>query len=255
MPATALVGKDSRPGTSDWPAPCVYTSIPVSGINSAAGLCRGSGSSRTSNCCWTTSPMCSSPGMWPNNFPGSSFSEISRMRPAPALAETIVPSGCITSTPEVRLSRMVCNSDRDASSSAMLLVAACRASASCCVICANDRVNPPSSSRASWMCLGRKSPSATCRTPSASSNSGRASCAASSAASNTAPNTARNKVRVNVPMNMRCMPVRANARSWYSRLAACTNTAFCSSSCGTGCNSCKTHASPCSPNCAERTSA
>ena len=137
-----------------------------------------------------------------------------KIRLAPGLADKMVPLACSTSTPEVRLSKMVCSSKRDASRSLMLLVSAWRVSANCCVIWAKERVRPPSSSCAVSIFLGLRSPAATWRTPSARYSKGRASCAASSEASSTAPNTAKNKVSVSVPMNMRCRPRRASARSW-----------------------------------------
>ena len=111
----------------------------------------------------------------------------------------------------------------------MLCSTAPRASASCCVMSANERVRPPSSSLPCSTGLGDRSPAATSRTPAASSSSGRASWLPSSTASSTAPNTARNRLSVSVPMYMRRRPSRASARSWYSRLASCTASALATS--------------------------
>src|SRR6218665_1205960 len=114
----------------------------------------------------------------------------------------------------------------------MLCSTACRASANCSVISANDRVNPPSSSLPCNIALGLRLPAATSRTPSASTSSGRTKCLPSSTASSTAPKTARNRLSVSVPTYMRRRPARTKARSWYSRLASCTAMALATSADG-----------------------
>ena len=158
-----------------------------------------------------------------------------RMRVAPGLAETMVPPGSSTMTPAVRLSRMVCRLARADSVSLMLWFSAVRASASCCVMSAKERVRLTISSRPGSTSLGVRSPAATWRTPSASVSSGVANCLPIITASSTAPNTARNRLSVKVPMYMRRRPSRPSARSWYSRLACCTARALATRSTGSGC--------------------
>ena len=66
--------------------------------------------------------------------------------------------------------------------------------------------------------LGDKSPSATCRTPSGQQQQRtRQLYRQQRSQQHGAKYRQGTKSRVSVPMNMRCMPVRANARSWYSR--------------------------------------
>ena len=161
------------------------------------------------------------------------------MRAAPGLLERIRPWLSSTSTPAVRLSKIACRLARAASTWLMLCCTADRASESCCVMSANERVSPPNSSLLLSTSLGRRSPCATWRTPSASSKSGRANWVPSSTASNTAPNTARNRLRVSVPMYILRRPLRASARSWYSRLASCTAMALATSSGGRSSAACK----------------
>ena len=82
-----------------------------------------------------------------------------------------------------------------------------RASESCSVISANERVRPPSSSRDANTAFELKSPRATWRTPSASSSSGCASWLLSAIASSSAPNTASTSASVSVPMYILRRPV------------------------------------------------
>ncbi len=150
-------------------------------------------------------------------WPSSCATGIRKIRVAPGLALRIKPSSSSTSTPAVRLSKIVCKLAREVLTCSMLRPNAVRVSKSCCVISANERVSPSNSSRPCKTGLGLKSPAATSRTPAASNNKGRANWLPNSTASNTAPNTAKNKVRVKVPMYMLRKPSRPKARSWYSR--------------------------------------
>ena len=131
-----------------------------------------------------------------------------------------------TMTPAVSVSRIVCSRVRAPSSWATPRSTCARASASCAVISANERVRPPSSSADANTGFGCRSPAATWRTPSASSSSGRASWLPSTIASSTEPNTARISASVSVPMYIRLRPSRASARCWYSLYAACTASAL-----------------------------
>ena len=158
-----------------------------------------------------------------------------------------MPAASNTMTPEVRLSKIVCRLARAALTCDMLWSTAERASNNCCVISANERVRPPNSSRPCHTALGVKSPAATWRTPSAKSRRGRASWLPSSTANSTAPNTAKKRLRVNVPMYMRFRPVRASARSWYSRLAVCTAMALATKGGGRFCTICKKRGSASKP--------
>ena len=112
---------------------------------------------------------------------------------------------------------------------------------------ANDRVSPPSSSRPCKAALGVRSPAATCLTPSASNNRGRASWFPSTTASRMAPNTARNRLSVRVPMYIRRSPSRPKARSWYSRLATWTAIALATKAGAMGSVTCRKRASSSNP--------
>ena len=67
---------------------------------------------------------------------------------------------------------------------------------------------------------------------------------ANNTASSTAPKTARNKLSVKVPMYMRCNPLRANALSWYSRLASNTARALFTNTGGNFLTTCNTRPWP-----------
>ena len=84
------------------------------------------------------------------------------MRVAPGLTVSIAPWRSNTITPAVRLSRIVCRLARAPSTWATLLCTSSRASESCSVISANERVRPPSSSRDANTAFELKSPRATC---------------------------------------------------------------------------------------------
>ena len=161
----------------------------------------------------TAAAKSASPGTSDNGRPSYAAMGARRMRVAPGLEERMIPPSPSTITPAVRLSRMVCRFERAASTLTMLCSTAARASASCCVIMANDRVRPPSSSLPGKAAFGLRLPAATSRTPSASTSNGRASWLPSNTASSTAPNTARKRLSVSVPTYMRRRPPRASARS------------------------------------------
>ena len=180
---------------------------------------------KTSNCCCTLAPKVCKPSMSVSMRPSCAASGKRRMRVAPGFDERMVPSAPRTITPAVRLSRIVCRLARAAFTCCMLVCTAWRASESCCVMSANERVNPSSSSLPRSVALGVKSPAATSRTPSASNSKGRTIWLPSNTASKTPPNMAMNRLNVRVPMYMRRKPSRANARSWYSRLACVTANA------------------------------
>ncbi len=85
-----------------------------------------------------------------------------RIRVAPGLTVSIAPLRSNTITPAVRLSRIVCRLARAPSTWTTLLWTSSRASESCSVISANERVRPPSSSRDANTGFELKSPRATC---------------------------------------------------------------------------------------------
>ena len=149
--------------------------------------------------------------MLASDTPSSRASGTCKMRAAPGLEDCMRPCASSTITPEVRLSKMICRFSRAELTWTMLVSTAARASASCCVISANERVRPPNSSLLCRTALGVKSPAATCRTPSANNNKGAASCAPRNTARSTALNTAKKRLKVSVPMYMRRKPSRANA--------------------------------------------
>ena len=138
---------------------------------------------------------------------------------------------------------MVCKLPRAASNWFKLRSTAFLASDNCCVIWAKERVRPPSSSLPCSVYLGDKSPAATCRMPSASSNKGRANWLPSNMAIKTAANTAMMRLKVSVPMYILRRPSLAKARSWYSRLADCTSKALATNVAGNSCEICKTQGS------------
>ncbi len=76
----------------------------------------------------------------------------------PGLDGVMRPCASSTMTPAVRLSRMVCRLARAALTWPMLCSTAARASASCCVMSAKERVRPPSSSLPCSAGLGERSP-------------------------------------------------------------------------------------------------
>ena len=112
---------------------------------------------------------------------------------------------------------MVCRLARAPSTWTTLFCTSSRASESCVVISANERVRPPSSSREAKTAFELKSPCATWSTPWASSSSGCASWLLRAMASRSAPNTASTRVSVSVPMYILRRPLRASDRCWYSR--------------------------------------
>ena len=180
----------------------------------------------SANCCCTPTAKASKPANWRKVAPRKLSSGSFKMRAAPGLAERTLPSALSTSTPEVRLSKMVCKCARAESTCDMLRCTVPRASASCCVMDAKARVRPPNSSLPCMASLGVRSPAATWLTPSVSTSRGRAIWLPKITASKIAPNTARNRLSVRVPMYMRLRPSRASARSWYSRLALSTAKAL-----------------------------
>ena len=201
----------------------------------------------TSNWVCTLAAKPSSPGMSASARPSNAASGARRMRVAPGLESCTTPAASSTMTPAVRLSRMVCRLARASSTCSMLCSTALRASDSCCVIWANERVSPPSSSLPCSTALGDKSPAATWRTPSASNSNGRASWLPSNTARITAPKMAKNRLKVSVPMYIRRSPPRASARSWYSRLASVTAMALANSAGGSAWVTCKKRASDSRP--------
>ena len=146
----------------------------------------------SNDCCqWSSERCCSDANSWkcsmtcrPNTCrPSMSVSALPRctakgnckMRVAPGLIDKICPCVSSNTTPAVRLSSMVCKWLRAKLTCAMLDSTVRRACASCSVICAKARVRPSNSSLPCKTARGLKSPAATSRTPSASSNKGRAS--------------------------------------------------------------------------------
>ena len=178
------------------------------------------------NCRSTSAPKFSKPAISDSRWPWYCSSGTSKIRDAPGLDCRRLPSLFSTTTPAVRLSKMVCTFARAASNWPMLVCTVSRASDNCWVISAKARVKPPSSSLPCMDSLGRKSPAATWLTPSVSTSKGLAIWLPKTTAINTAANTAINRLRVRVPMYMRLSPSRPRARSWYSRLARSTAQAF-----------------------------
>ena len=129
---------------------------------------------KSSNCCAMPWPNASRPGKSAMREPKSCAASCCKMRAAPGFTERTTPAALSTRTPDVKLSKMVCKRARAASSWTMLVCTVCLASANCCVMDANARVNPPSSSLLCKANLGVKSPAATWLTPSVSTSKGRA---------------------------------------------------------------------------------